>query len=66
MAEIIRVKPAEGMLVRSETGLPIKKDGEDVVRTTYINRRINDGDLELIERYDDEPDEEEEVTIEDE
>ena len=50
MTQEIFVKPAAGARVRHETlGRPIKATGERVGRTTYIRRRINDGDLEETE-----------------
>lgn len=46
--EHIKVKPAEGRLVRLDGGYKVPSQGMNVLRTAYINRRINDGDLEII------------------
>ena len=46
MTQQIFVKPAADARVRHETlNRPIKADGETVVHTTYIRRRIKDGVL---------------------
>lgn len=46
--EQIFVKPAEGRLLRNESGLRIPEDGMLVNRTTYMNRRIKKGDAVVV------------------
>lgn len=46
----IPVKPAKDMIVIDlESGLPIPADGAEVLESSYIRRRINDGDLIVLE-----------------
>ena len=42
--ERIFVKPCEGRKVRLEDGSLLPKEGAEVARTTYINRRLRAGD----------------------
>lgn len=45
-----KVKPIEGMKVLNPaTNLHISEDGTDVVWSTYWKRRLNDGEIEIIE-----------------
>lgn len=46
--ERIYVKPCEGRRVRLEDGTLLPTEGAEVVRSTYINRRINAGDCEIV------------------
>lgn len=47
--ERIRIRPAPGLLVRDPfTHRQLPPDGDVVNRTTYWERRLMDGDVELI------------------
>lgn len=46
--ERIIVKPCEGKRVRDLDGTLIPNDGSEVLKTTYINRQIKAGDLEIV------------------
>ena len=50
MPEQIFIKPNEGRRVRLETGCLLPEEGAEVVHTTYIQRRILDEDVSIIER----------------
>lgn len=46
----VKVVPKEGVQVRQENGAVIPTKGADVFLTSYLRRRINDGDLVLVEK----------------
>lgn len=43
--EYIFVKPAEGRAVRLDNGMLLPTEGLEVIRTSYIDRRILAGDV---------------------
>lgn len=45
----IHVKPAAGRVVRAPDGSIIPPEGQHLVRDLYIERRIADGDLVVVE-----------------
>ena len=47
MQDRLQVRPKEGLKVRDASGRPIPPEGADVVRSRYISRRLQAGDLEL-------------------
>lgn len=49
MSSSIHVKPAAGRVVRAPDGQIIPPEGLHLVRDLYVERRIADGDLTVIE-----------------
>jgi hypothetical protein len=47
--EQIFIKPNEGRAVRLDNGLLIPSEGMEVVRTSYIDRRILAGDVIVVD-----------------
>lgn len=49
MSETIRIKPRTGLIVRDPgTFEPLAIEGEDKPRNQYWQRRLRDGDVELV------------------
>jgi len=44
------IKPNEGRRVRLESGMLLPKDGLEVVRSTYVERRIKSEDAIIVPR----------------
>lgn len=53
--EKVFIRPLPGKRVRTETGVLIPNEGAEVVRSTYINRRIKAGDCEIVEQSSEAP-----------
>lgn len=45
----IHVKPADGRVVRAPDGTIIPPEGQHLVRDLYLDRRIAEGDLVVVE-----------------
>ena len=56
--EMIFIKPNDGRNVRLEDGRLLPKEGQEVPRTGYIDRRILSGDAVVVDYPSDEPENE--------
>lgn len=56
--EMIFIKPNDGRNVRLEDGRLLPKEGQEVPRTVYIDRRILSGDAVVVNYPSDEPENE--------
>lgn len=48
--DIVEIVPSEGKLIRLRDGTILPKEGREVMKDTFINRKLKSGDI-LIKNY---------------